>query len=48
MNNRYEIKARAYMKPIRQWALANGIAFFTWNDQLKAIARYEIFRAGLN
>lgn len=43
MDNRYEIRAKAYMKPIRQWALANGIAFFTWADQKKAMARYEIF-----
>lgn len=36
------------MAPIRQWALATGLPFFKWGDQLKAIARYEIFRAGLN
>lgn len=45
MNNRYEIKARAYMNPVRQWAIANGIPFFTWNDMRKALARYELFQA---
>jgi hypothetical protein len=48
MENRFEIKARAYMAPIRQWALANNIRFFTWEQQKKAIARYELFRARLN
>lgn len=48
MNNRFELKARAYMKPVKQWALSKGIPFFTWSDQRKALARYENFRAGLN
>jgi hypothetical protein len=41
----HSFKAIAYMAPIKQWAMANGIKFFTWKDQLKAIARYEIFQA---
>lgn len=45
MNNRFEIKARAYLAPIRQWALANGEKFFTWNEMKKAIAKYENFIA---
>lgn len=36
------------MAPIRQWAIANRIPFFTWKDQRKAMARYEIFVAMLN
>jgi hypothetical protein len=43
MNNRYEIKATAYLAPIRQWALATGERFFTWNEIRKAIAKYENF-----
>ena len=41
-------KAQSYMKPVRQWAIANGIPFFTWKEQRMALAQYEIFRAGLN
>lgn len=37
--------AIAYMKPIRQYAMAHGLKFFTWNDQRKVIARYETFIA---
>ncbi len=48
MSNRFEIKAAAYLRPIRQWAFANGVKFFTWDDQRKAIARYELFVAKLN
>ena len=40
--------AIAYMAPIKQWAVANGIKFFTWKDQRKAIARYELFISKLN
>lgn len=48
MNNRFEIKARAYMNPIRQWALANGEKFFTWHEQRKAIAKYELMISKFN
>jgi hypothetical protein len=48
MNNRFEIKAIAYMAPVRQWALKNGIKFFTWAEQMKALAEYEFSRAQLN
>ncbi len=41
-------KAQSYMKPVRQWAIANGVPFFTWKEQRMALAQYEIFRAGLN
>lgn len=41
-------KANQYMKPVRQWALSAGLPFFTWKDQRKALAQYEIFRAQLN
>lgn len=37
--------ATAYLKPIRQWAEANGVPFFTWSQIRKAIARYELFEA---
>lgn len=46
--NHYSYPAISYMNPIRQWALANGMPFFTWKDQRKAIARYEIFAATKN
>lgn len=45
MNNRFEIKAQAYMKAVRQWALAKGEPFFTWKQQRKALAKYEAFVA---
>lgn len=48
MNNRYELKARAYMRPVMQWAISKGIPFFTWSDQRKALAQYELFRSILN
>jgi len=41
-------KAIAYLKPIKQWALANNIPFFTWKQMRKAIAQYELFRSQLN
>lgn len=40
--------AIAYMAPIRQYAMANGLKFFTWKDQRKALARYELFQSKLN
>lgn len=48
INLKIMYKAICYIAPIRQWALTNGIPFFTWPDQRKAISRYELFRAQLN
>lgn len=48
MNNRFEIKASTYLRPIRQWAFANGLSFFTWKEIRRAIVQYEIFIACKN
>jgi hypothetical protein len=40
--------AIAYLRPIRQWALTEGIPMVTWHQVRAAMARYEIFRAQLN
>lgn len=42
------IPAIPYLAPIRQWAVANNLPFFTWKQQSIAIARYKNFRAQLN
>lgn len=42
---KYSFPAIAYLAPIKQWAQANGIPFWTWHEMRKAIARYEIFEA---
>lgn len=39
------IPAISYMKPVKQWALANGYRFFTYSEMRKAIAAYEVFAA---
>lgn len=39
------IPARIYMQIVKQYARANGMKFFTWHDQKKAIASYELFAA---
>ncbi len=42
------MRAIPYLRPIKQWAVANGIPFFTWKQMRKAIAAYEIFQCRLN
>lgn len=39
------MKAIAYLRPIKQWALKNKIPFWTWKQVRKAVAQYEIFQA---
>lgn len=46
--NKISFPARAYMKPVMQWAVANQIKFFTAKQQRMALARYELFVAQLN
>lgn len=40
--------AIAYLAPIRQWAIATGEKFFTWDEMKKAIRKYETFIAMKN
>jgi hypothetical protein len=48
MTNNASIPAMAYMRPIRQWAEANNIPFFTWEQIRKAMQKYESVIANLN
>lgn len=40
--------AQAYLRPIRQWALSEGLPFFTWKEQRQAMCWYELFRSKWN
>jgi len=42
------IPAIPYMRPIRQWAISNGIPFLTLRQQRKAIAAYNHFESPKN
>lgn len=42
------IPAMPYMVPVAQFARAKGLRFFTWAEQLNAIALYEANAKKLN
>jgi hypothetical protein len=42
------IPAKVYLTIVGQWAMARGLKFWTWHDQKKAMAHYEIFAAWRN
>ncbi|MEO6610705.1 MAG: hypothetical protein ABIT05_01180 [Chitinophagaceae bacterium] len=48
MSSSAAIPAMAYIRPIRQWAEANNIPFFTWTQMKKAMVKYESVIAKLN
>lgn len=39
------MKAIPYLRAVRQFALSNGIKYFTVKQQRKALCLYEIFQA---
>lgn len=43
-----QIPAIPFMRPIRQWAISNGVPFLTVKDQRKAIAAYNNFQSPKN
>lgn len=48
MNNRFEIKAQAYLAPIRQYAISEGLPFFKWKDIRRAMTLYELYQCSKN